>query len=114
MCIRDSYLHAGDMARMIDIFKDPAGLIPKAKQEMLAKAVMNSCDALDGVKDNLISNPPMCKFDPTELLCKTGDGADCLTSKQVTTAKRLYADARNSKGELIFPGYAYGGEMGYS
>ena len=27
------YLHAGDMARMIDIFKDPEGLIPQAKQD---------------------------------------------------------------------------------
>jgi len=108
------YLHAGDMARMIDIFKDPEGLLPKAKQDLLAKAVMNSCDMLDGVKDNLIGNPAMCRFDPAELLCKAGGGADCLTSKQVTTAKRLYADAKDSKGRLIFPGYAYGGESGYN
>jgi feruloyl esterase len=108
------YLHAGDMARMIDIFKDPAGLIPKAKQDLLAKAVMNSCDMLDGVKDNIITDPQMCKFDPAVLQCKSGDGADCLTTKQVATAKRLYADAKNSKGQLIFPGYAYGGESGYN
>ena len=108
------YLHAGDMDRMIDIFKDPEGLLPKAKQDLLAKAVMNSCDSLDGVKDNLITNPAICKFDPAVLQCKAGDGADCLTSKQVTTAKRLYADSRTSKGKLVFPGYAYGGEAGYN
>ena len=108
------YLHAGDMARMIDIFKDPEGFIPRAKQDMLAAAVMNSCDMLDGAKDKIITDPRMCKFDPAVLQCKSGDGADCLTSKQVTTAKRLYADAKNSKGQLIFPGYAYGGESGYS
>ena len=106
------YLHAGDMARMIDIFKDPEGLIPQAKQDMLAKAVMSACDALDGVKDNLITNPMACKFDPAVLQCKAGDAADCLTPKQVATAKRLYTAAKNSKGELIFPGYAYGGEAG--
>jgi feruloyl esterase len=108
------YLHAGDMDRMIDIFKDPEGLIPRAKQDILAKAVMNACDTLDGVKDNLITNPAICKFDPVVLQCTAGNGADCLTSKQVTTAKRLYADSKNSKGQLIFPGYAYGGESGYS
>ncbi len=108
------YLHAGDMARMIDIFKDPEGLIPQAKQDMLAKAVMSACDALDGVKDNLITNPMACKFDPAVLQCKSGDAADCLTRKQVATAKRLYAPAKNSKGELIFPGYAYGGESAYN
>jgi len=108
------YLHAGDMARMIDIFKDPEGLIPQAKQDMLTKAVMNACDATDGVKDNLISNPMACEFDPAVLQCKAGDAADCLTSKQVATAKRLYAPAKNAKGELIFPGYAYGGETAYN
>ena len=108
------YLHAGDMTRMIDIFKDPEGLIPRAKQDILAKAVMSSCDALDGVKDNLITNPLACKFDPGVLQCKSGDGADCLTSKQVKTAKRLYAPAKNSKGQLIFPGYSYGGESDYN
>lgn len=108
------YLHAGDMARMIDIFKDPEGLIPQAKQTMLANAVMKACDALDGVTDSIITNPMACKFDPAVLQCKAGDAADCLTSKQVTTAKRLYAPAKTSKGELIFPGYAYGGETGYN
>jgi feruloyl esterase len=108
------YLHAGDMARMIDIFKDPEGFIPRAKQDILARAVMNACDALDGVKDSLITNPMSCKFDPVVLQCKAGDAADCLTSKQVATARRLYAPAKNSKGELIFPGYAYGGESAYN
>ena len=97
------YLHAGDMARMVEIYKDPEGFIPQAKQTMLAKAVMNACDALDGVKDNLITNPMACKFDPAVLQCKSGDAADCLTPKQVATAKRIYAPVKNSKGELISP-----------
>jgi feruloyl esterase len=108
------FLHAGDMVRMIDIYKDKEGLIPKAKQTILAKAVMDACDALDGVKDSLITNPMACKFDPAVLQCKSGDAADCLTPKQVATAKRLYAPAKNSKGELVFPGYAYGGESAYN
>src|SRR5262245_39504595 len=51
-----TYLHAGDIARMTDIYKDPEGYIPQEKQTVLAKAVMNACDASDGVKDNLITN----------------------------------------------------------
>jgi feruloyl esterase len=108
------YLHAGDMWRMTSIFKDPEGFLPQAKQTMLANAVMNACDALDGVKDNLITNPMACKFDPAALQCKAGDSPDCLTAKQVATAKTIYAPAKNSKGELIFPGYAPGGENGYN
>jgi feruloyl esterase len=108
------YLHAGDMWRMTTIYKDPEGFIPQAKQDMLAKAVMKTCDALDGVTDNLITNPMACKFDPAVLQCKSGDSPDCLTPKQVATAKTIYAAARTSKGELIFPGYAPGGELTYN
>jgi feruloyl esterase len=108
------YLHAGDMARMVEIFKDPEGFLPRAKQDLVTNAVMKACDALDGVKDNLITNPLACKFDPTVLQCKAGSTADCLTPKQVETVKRIYAPVKNSKGELIFPGYAYGGESGYN
>ena len=100
------YLHAGDMARMIDIFKDPEGLIPQAKQDRLAKAVMNACDALDGVTDNLITNPIACKFDPAVLQCKAGDAADCLTSETSCNSQETLYRRENSKGELIFPGYA--------
>jgi len=88
--------------------------IPPDKLALVDAAVMSSCDAADGVADGLIQDPRKCKFDPAVLQCKSGDGADCLTTKQVATAKRLYQDSRNSKGQLIFPGYAYGGESGYS
>src|SRR5262249_46533732 len=63
-------------------------------------------------KDNIITNPAACKFDPAVLQCKSRDAADCLTTKQVSTAKRLYVDAKNAKGDLVFPGYAYGGGNG--
>ena len=107
-------LHAGDMSRQIDIFKDPAGFLTTAKRTTLATAVMNACDMLDGVKDNVISDPHQCKFDPAVLLCKGADSDSCLTAPQVKTAQRAYAPAKTSKGELLFPGYSYGGELSYA
>jgi feruloyl esterase len=104
-------LHAGDMARMSDMFKDPEGFIPPEKQrDVLGRAVMNACDALDGLKDNLISNPMACKFDPSVLLCKSGDRPNCLTAKQVETAKRNYVPTKTSNGALVFPGMSFGVE----
>jgi feruloyl esterase len=104
-------LHAGDMARVADMFKDAEGFISQEKKEnVLGRAVMNACDALDGLKDNLISNPMACKFDPSVLLCKAGDRPDCLTAKQVETAKRNYAPTRTSNGTLVFPGMSFGVE----
>src|SRR5580704_12361863 len=58
---------------------DPATDIPAAKAQVLHRAVLAACDALDGVKDGLIDDPTRCKFDPQTLACKGEDGADCLT-----------------------------------
>ena len=55
--------------------KEEARLTP-AKQQVLHAAVLQACDALDGVKDGLIENPVACKFDPKALECKAGDGPD--------------------------------------
>jgi feruloyl esterase len=104
-------LHASTVDRAVDTIKDPAGFIPREKVvNVLAPAVMKACDAADGVKDNLVSNPMACKFDPTVLLCKSGDRANCLTAKQVETAKRNYAPTKTSNGELVFPGMSFGME----
>ena len=43
--------------------KEDARLTP-AKQQVLHTAVLQACDALDGLKDGLIENPVACKFDP--------------------------------------------------
>jgi feruloyl esterase len=107
-------LHAGDMSRQIDIFKDPAGFLSATKVAMLADAVMKTCDELDGVKDGILNDPRQCKFEPASLLCKAEDSDSCLTAAQVKTVQRAYAPAKTSKGELIFPGYSKGGESTYT
>src|SRR5262245_7515658 len=107
-------LHAADISRMTDIYKDSAGFLSQAKQATLARAVVNACDEIDRIKDNIVSRPLLCKFDPGTLLCKGADNDDCLTAAQVQTAKRVYADTVDSKGQLVFPGFSYGGEAAYA
>src|SRR4029453_19042809 len=80
----------------------------QAKYPALHDAVLQACDALDGVKDRVIENPRQCKFDPAVLLCKDGDSATCLTSAQVETARRVFA------GPGLFSGYEYGSEAGWN
>jgi hypothetical protein len=93
--------------------KDPANYIPRAKLPAITAAVMAACDAQDGVKDGIISDPPACKFDAATLLCKSDAEASsnhCLTAAQVATVKKIYAGPRTSKGELVRPGFSPGGE----
>ena len=89
-----------------------ADYIPPSKYPMIHKAVLDKCDALDGVKDGLIENPLVCKFDPAEIQCKGEDGPSCLTNGQVELARQFYSGSKNSRtGELIYPGYARGTEL---
>ena len=46
------------------MLKDKASFIPQAKHRVIHQAVLEACDALDGVKDGLIENPTRCRFDP--------------------------------------------------
>jgi feruloyl esterase len=92
--------------------RNPAGYISSTKIPVLQTAALDACDALDGVKDGIISDPLRCHFDPAVLLCKADDSRDCLTAPQVAAAKMLYAGGANAQGKQIFPGYMPGAEDG--
>jgi feruloyl esterase len=93
--------------------KDPAAYIPTSKCPAIHAAVVSSCDALDGVKDGLISQPMRCRFDPQILACNGDDRPDCLTARQIETARVVMRPAKTARGEEIFPGYAPGTEMAW-
>lgn len=91
---------------------DPASYIPASKLKAIETAALAACDARDGVTDGVIDNPTACRFDPAVLLCKDAESDACLTEKQVTALKKIYAGPRNSKGEQVIPGFLPGGETG--
>src|SRR5215471_17932156 len=107
------HLNTSQVALQTQMLRDQTLLVPPAKVALLAKAVLNACDASDGVKDGIVSNPLKCTFDPLVLQCKSGDGPDCLTAKQVESVKRAYAPVKTTTGEVVYPGHAYGFENGW-
>ncbi|HEY1128970.1 MAG TPA: tannase/feruloyl esterase family alpha/beta hydrolase [Roseateles sp.] len=82
------------------------------KQALVHDAVLKKCDALDGVRDGLLENPRACRFDPAELQCKAENGADCLSSAEVTAFRRIYDGPRLSDGRQVMSGPALGSEGG--
>jgi feruloyl esterase len=107
------HLNIQSVARQTDMLRAPGSILPREKVTLLANAVMNKCDANDGVKDGIISDPQSCKFDPEVLKCKAGDAADCLTAAQVETAKRAWEPVKTKAGQVVYPGSAFGFELGY-
>lgn len=94
--------------------ENAASFLPPDKLNLLGKAVLEACDAEDGIKDGIVSNPPQCDFNPETLLCKGSDSRDCLTAPQIAAVKKIYAGPSNSKGQNLFPGFSPGGEGGFS
>lgn len=85
--------------------------IPPAKYAAIHRAALDACDANDGLKDGLISNPPSCRFDPGVLACRGADGPACLTQPQVAAARKIYADVADpATGKVISAGLEPGSE----
>ncbi|HLH32948.1 MAG TPA: tannase/feruloyl esterase family alpha/beta hydrolase, partial [Terriglobia bacterium] len=109
-----THLHTWDLSVSVPVLKDPAAVVSPAKAAMLNKAVLNACDAKDGVKDGLLNDPRSCKFDPATLLCKAGDSDSCLTAPQLEAVKRMYSPAKTKSGQIVFPGKEPGSETGWN
>jgi feruloyl esterase len=81
----------------------------------LNAAVLNACDALDGLKDGLIENPEQCHFDPGVLKCTLiHSRANCLSAAQIAAVRALYQPLRLASGELVYPGLPRGSEYEWS
>jgi feruloyl esterase len=93
-----------------EVTNQNGGYIPPAKYALIHNAVLEACDALDGVKDRVLEDPRRCHFDPQVLLCKGSDAETCLTPAQVEVARKIYA----GPGAAIFPGLERGSEIGWA
>jgi feruloyl esterase len=97
----------------LDITKtvvDPEAYVSSMKLPAITKAVLEQCDAQDGVKDGVLNDPRTCHFNPAVLLCKGRDSRQCLTEKQVGSVRKLYGGGGEAKGHSLFPGYMPGDE----
>ena len=90
-------------------------ILPTPKLQVLHRAVLDKCDALDGVKDGLLENPARCSFDPQEIACRAADGPDCLSAPQVDAVRKIYAGPTNPRtGERVWSPLYRGSELDWS
>jgi feruloyl esterase len=70
-----------------------------------ADALMNCCDATEGVADGMISDPMGCEVDPDVLAC-TGDKSDgCIAPEKLAAIKKALAGPMNSYRTKVYLGY---------
>jgi feruloyl esterase len=94
---------------------DGKPILTADKLPTLHKAAIEQCDAVDGLKDGLISDPFACHVDPSKVECRVGqDLASCLTPAQVKVARELYTGAHDAAGnKLVLSGPLPGSELAW-
>lgn len=85
---------------------DGSEILDRAKVALIARSVMEACDAIDGQRDGLIDDPRRCDPQPSRLRCKGADGPDCLTAHELGVLDHWYAPATASDGRVLYPGGA--------
>jgi feruloyl esterase len=83
-------------------------------RELVHGAVLDACDAGDGVTDGVVGDPEGCGFDPAALQCADGQGEGCLSSAQVNTARMLYSSPENPRSGRPITGLFPGSELGWT
>jgi feruloyl esterase len=95
---------------------DGKPILTADKLPILHKAILDQCDATDGARDGIISNPFSCHPNVAAAGCKPGqDLGTCLTTEQVRVAEELYRGAHDAQGGKLAPtGVLPGSELAWT
>jgi feruloyl esterase len=86
------------------------------KLATLSAAVMNQCDAIDGLADGLIDDPRQCDVDVASIvpMCRAGaDNDSCLSPAQAGAVQKVYDGPRDSSGRQLMSGFMPGSESSW-
>ena len=86
---------------------DLAKALTEDDLKLLVRAVLDKCDALDGLKDGLIFNPEACHFDPSALTCKAGQTFGCLPAEKITVIDAIFKGPHDASGKTIYSTWPY-------
>jgi feruloyl esterase len=78
-----------------------------ADRKLIIDAMLQSCDAIDGMADGLVFAPHRCRFDPGTLECPGAKSDRCLSRAQVGAVRAVMAGPRTSTGRQVYPGYYF-------
>ena len=78
--------------------------------DIIGEEILRQCDELDGVKDQVITEPDACEFRPEALQCSSKRTKNCLSIRQVQALRKIYEPVYGRDGELLFPRFDPGAE----
>ncbi len=107
-----THLLTGALSIEKAINSSQTNFIPPEKLPAITGAVLQACDAQDGLRDGIVNDPRRCHFDPGMLLCGASDDRSCLSAPQLRALKTIYAGPTDPQGNQIFPAAMPSGEDG--
>ncbi len=78
-----------------------------ADLKLVADAVLQRCDAADGLADGLVHHTAACKIDVAALQCAGDKTATCLSAPQVKALNEVMAGPRNAAGRALYTGWPW-------
>jgi len=97
------------------VFPDPrrpiTSVLPIGTLQFVERRILAACDAIDGVTDDVMTDPRRCTFDVDSLPSCPGAaaGTECVTEPQRAALRTIYGEIRNEDG-VIYPGQPFGSE----
>jgi feruloyl esterase len=86
---------------------DPTKIFSATDKKLVTTAILDACDAKDGLKDGMIMELKSCQFDPAVLTCPAGKADNCLSTGQVVAMKKAFAGPKNSRGAQVYPPFPW-------
>ncbi|KAL9619877.1 MAG: hypothetical protein Q9160_005524 [Pyrenula sp. 1 TL-2023] len=78
---------------------------PQCEFKAITAAAIAACDTLDGLKDDIISSPELCTFDPRNLTGSptncTSDGPRTISSAATSIVHGVWTNAVSSNGSIL-------------
>ncbi|RYC89424.1 putative feruloyl esterase [Fusarium oxysporum f. sp. narcissi] len=89
---------------------------PICELNAITKAAIEACDQLDGVKDGVISNPDLCKFDPKSVVgksveCTNPSGTIKISKKGAEVAHLSWRGPETEDGKFLWYGLDRGADL---
>ncbi|TKX25492.1 hypothetical protein C1H76_2142 [Elsinoe australis] len=109
--LRDLQLYPEDFDGNLPI--DSPGRIDPSLFPLVEREIQRQCDAQDGLRDNIISDPRGCNVFLESLLCAANatNTTTCLTVPQIETLTNIYTDYIDTNQTLVFPRLEPGSEF---
>jgi len=85
-------------------------IISRTDLELLERLVLEQCDTIDGIRDNIINDPRRCTINYDAFpICESTGEKDCFTREQLNAIRTVY-DGVVLEGKEIYPGFPPGAE----